>query len=246
MSVSKAVNALLLPIKLALYPRRCICCGRSISEGSRLCPYCFKHFERVAFEKRCLSCGQEKKYCQCRYRAHYFESVIAPFYNTGLARKTLYDYKLTPHPHFAEYFAAEMACSVKREYAGISFDAICFVPTSYRAKAKRGFDQARELAEHIGKILNIPVLNGALRRYPGGSGQHGLSLKERDKAAKKRYFCSVEFNGGSYLLVDDIATSCSTLDACAHCLLRAGANEVRCVTALISDGRKNKKSSEKK
>lgn len=244
MNFKNIFEALLLPVKLALYPRKCICCGRAVNESSRLCPYCASHFERINPEKRCIRCGKEKRNCECGARTHYFESIIAPFYNSGLARYTLYTYKLSPKPHYAEYFAAEMAHSVKLEYSDIQFDAICYVPTSYRSKMKRGFDQAKELAEQLGRILNLPVLHGLLRRYPGGSGQHGLSLEQRDNAAKKRYYCSGRADAKKLLLVDDIATTCSTLDACTHRLLRAGAYEVHCITALISDGRRKGEKSE--
>lgn len=241
MKIKTAFEKLLVPIKLALYPRKCICCGKTIAEESRLCAFCARHFERVDPKKRCLHCGQEKRDCECKYRAHYFEGLIAPFYNTGLARKTLYAYKLSSRQHYAEYFAAEMARSVKEEYKGVEFGGICYVPTAYRAKVKRGFDQSRLLAEKISDILGIPVIYGVVCRRPGGTGQHNLSLKERDIAAKKRYYCAGRLTAEKILLIDDIATTCSTLDACAHQLLIAGVGQVYCVTALISDGRIRRK-----
>lgn len=239
--IKTAVQALLRPAVLALYPRRCVCCGRLIDESEWLCLVCYRKIERTDAEKRCLSCGQEKSRCVCKSRAFYFKSVIAPFYHTGLARRALYAYKLGARRHYAAFFAGEMAKSVRMEYAGLRFDGVCFVPTSARSLRRRGFDQAAELAYRTAELLGLPVCADILCCRRDGEEQHTLSAKERLSAARKRYSFENRADGLRLLLVDDIMTTGSTLDACAHQLLLAGAESVCCVTALIARAREAKK-----
>lgn len=226
-----------LPIKAALYPKRCICCKAPIGEGESLCSFCKKHIERVNGKKRCIRCGREKESCECRSRAFYFSGVTAPFYNAGLARKTLYEFKLGNKPDYAEFFAEETAKAVKEAYNGVRLDCICYIPLSFRSRIKRGFNQSRLLAEHIGKILNIPVRGGIIRCRGGISAQHKLGLKERETAARLKYYSGGRVRG-TVLLVDDIMTTGSTLNAGARVLLSSGAEKVYCAAALISKGKK--------
>ncbi len=228
------MNSLIDRILGLLYPRKCICCGERISDDEDLCKFCHHWIERVPAEKRCSECGLIKDHCQCSICAYHFVKVVAPFYNSGLAQRGFYRLKFGLRRHYAKFFAQEMAKTVHSEFFGVTFDAVCYVPISRKHYHQRGFDQSKLLATEISKCLKTPLLQDAILCQFGGKTQHELSWKERFTAIRQKYRVGMDVKG-RILLVDDIKTSGATLDECARELLFAGADEVYCVAALISD-----------
>ena len=104
----------------------------------------------------------------------------------------------------------------------------------------RGFNQSKILAEKIGEKLNLPVLD-ILYRNKSKTDQHDIkNPKERFKNVEGLYGAKGKVNGKNILLVDDIKTTGATLNECAKQLILSGADNVYCVTGLISDRRKEK------
>jgi ComF family protein len=103
------------------------------------------------------------------------------------------------------------------------------VPLHHSRLRQRGFNQARDLARQIG----LPVVL-ALRRVRPTEDQVTLPAGQRLSnvhgafAATRR---ARHVAGRIVLLVDDVATTGATLDACARTLSEAGAREVRALTA---------------
>jgi len=95
------------------------------------------------------------------------------------------------------------------------------VPLHHSRLRQRGFNQARDLSLQIG----LPVVLALRRVRPTGqrlSNVHGAFAATR----RARHVA-----GRIVLLVDDVATTGATLDACARTLSEAGAREVRALTA---------------
>jgi ComF family protein len=107
-------------------------------------------------------------------------------------------------------------------------DVLVPVPLHARRRRARGFNQAEELAIHLG----APVLC-ALRRVRATASQTDLPAARRHANVRDAFAMRrrVDVHGLRILLVDDISTTGATLDACARLLLDAGAAEVRALTA---------------
>lgn len=112
-------------------------------------------------------------------------------------------------------------------------DVVTWVPLSRRRRAERGFDQAEALARVVGRVLGVPV-----RPLLARSGGDALTQARRDRvgrlAAMQGRFAGREAVAGSVLLVDDVLTTGATASACAHALLRAGADRVDVLTVARS------------
>ncbi len=226
----------------ALYPKQCVCCSALIEPEEELCDNCIRNIERVDSLKRCLKCGLEKKECSCRLYVFHFEGCVAPFYNDGLAKRGLYNYKLNSRRHYGMFFAREMAKTVLSEYNGIAFDAVCFVPSSVKSLGTKGFNHSRELARITADLLGLPLIENVLVRKNIFFAQHKQSRKTRFSAVRKIYGYkeeeSFKVKNKTVLLVDDIKTTGATLDECARQLLFAGACKVYCVTAVVNPYKK--------
>lgn len=115
-------------------------------------------------------------------------------------------------------------------------DCVVPVPLHWRRRRRRGFNQAGELARHLG----VPVVT-ALRRCRPTRPQTGLSAAERRRNVADAFaparFGGFRRGGASsvagrcVVLVDDVWTTGATADACARMLKQLGAREVRVLTA---------------
>ncbi len=225
----------------ALFPNKCIACGTIINREEALCDYCYSKIERVDFFSACKRCGAPKKLCECKYRVFHFSGMTAPFYNGDVAKAAMYKYKFEKLTICANYFAYEMAKAIKNTYFDIEFDGIVYVPMSNRKRLKRGFNQSQELAKRLSKLLGVAVYNDVLLARHKPQQQHDMHLKERFKNVKGIYYYNKKVTGKTILLVDDIKTTGATLDECAKQLLLAGANDVYCVTGLLTKPKERKK-----
>ena len=104
------------------------------------------------------------------------------------------------------------------------------VPLHPRREYQRGFNQADDLAQHLG----LPV-RPLLRRVVFTRSQIELPKDERHANVTDAFALSVPGSQfpvpGLVVLVDDVSTTGATLDACARVLKLAGVREVRAVTA---------------
>ena len=101
-------------------------------------------------------------------------------------------------------------------------------PVRCRRERARGFNQARELARHLGR----PVA-AALARTRRTPSQADLPAARRHANVRGAFAWrqDVAVKGRTIVLVDDVSTTGATLNACARPLLDAGATEVRALTA---------------
>jgi len=110
-------------------------------------------------------------------------------------------------------------------------DVVVPVPLHPRREYERGFNQADDLARQLG----LPVVP-LLKRIVHTQSQIELPKEQRQQNVKDA-FAFLPAPGsrlpvpGVVVLVDDVSTTGSTLDACARVLKRAGVKEVRALTA---------------
>jgi ComF family protein len=102
------------------------------------------------------------------------------------------------------------------------------VPLHPSRRRERGFNQAEDLARHVG----LPVVR-ALRRIRRTPAQAELPAAQRHGNVKDAFAVQSQDGllGQIVVLVDDVSTTGATLDACARALKNGGAREVRALTA---------------
>lgn len=109
------------------------------------------------------------------------------------------------------------------------------VPLHPSRQRERGFNQAADLARHLG----VPVRR-ALRRHRATRTQTGLPASRRHGNVRGAFALArgqegreglEGLAGTTVVLIDDVSTTGATLDACARALKEAGVREVRALTA---------------
>jgi ComF family protein len=108
-------------------------------------------------------------------------------------------------------------------------DAVVPVPLHPSRRRERGFNQAADLAKHLG----LPAV-AALRRVRATAAQAGLASGRRHANVRGAFAATRAaraLTGKIVVLVDDVSTTGATLEACARALEAAQVAEVRALTA---------------
>lgn len=202
-----------------LFPPKCPFCGK-VQDAAAICPACRKALpwtveaeqEQVLPEKlRCAS----------------------PLWYEGPAREGMLRYKFQGASGAAGILGDLLAECAAERFAG-EFDTVTYVPVSRKRLRRRGYDQARLLAEHACRRWDTKP-ETLLRKTGDNPPQSRLS----DGAARRANVLAMyepvgNAAGKRILLVDDIVTTGATLCECARTLRLAGAASVVCVTVCRS------------
>lgn len=206
----------------SLLPERCPRCAGATEGG--YCRACESDFPRI--DAPCRRCGLPTPVACCpRLRTQWHvRAMVAPF---GYARpipKQIHALKFTGARRLGRALGLALARHAAPGAADV--EALLPVPLSRARLRERGYNQAAEIARCLGAELGLPVLEHALRRLKAGPAQSTLGARERHENLRGAYVATRRFDGVRVAVVDDVITTGATVNACARCLLEAGAERV--------------------
>ena len=230
-----------------LYPARCPLCeeilpGRCGKRTQFACKACV---ERIPYihSPRCMKCGKQlegvaQEYCQdCEKREHIFERGIGVSSYSDEMRQSLHRYKYKARREYTEFYGRLMDQQCRGFVRQWGIDVLVPVPMYAHKKKVRGYNQAELLAKRLGEIWNLPVEADMLVRCRNTRPMKELDDRERRKNLQNAF--KVRKSVVKYkkvLLIDDIYTTGSTMDACATVLKMAGVEQVYCACLCIGNG----------
>ena len=130
---------------------------------------------------------------------------------------------------FGEALAMQMADYVRS--LGWPIDMLIPVPLGNKRLKERGYNQVALVARPLAYQLGLRYEPGALVKARETRSQVGLSISQRSENVQDAYQADSQFvKGKSILIMDDVATTGSTISACTAALLSAGAREVYVLT----------------
>ena len=228
----------------ALYPRRCPVCGEIVTPKGRLiCPSCLLRLSPVK-SPVCQKCGKEVwseeiEYCpDCVKHRRSFARGMALFNYTEEAARSMAAVKYKNKREYLDFYGAALAARYEKQIRRMHADVLVPVPVHPSRKRARGFNQAEVLAVCLEKRLGIPVGSGMLIRDKKTKPQKELSAADRLKNLSGAFRAGTIPEGiKTVLLVDDIYTTGSTVEACARALRNAGVSRVYFVVICMTGGR---------
>lgn len=225
-----------------IYPPRCPFCDGLRAFGSEgICEACSKKVKYIR-EPRCMKCGkqlsrEEQEYCgDCGKKRHFFISGRA-LYDYGTAASAIYRFKYRGRREYGEVFGEEAAWYMGDYIRRLHPDGIVPVPMYEAKQRRRGYNQAEVLAKAIGRQLGIQVMPDLVKRTRNTKALKTLNPKERLNNLKNAFILvgnGVKLN--TIIIVDDIYTTGSTVDAVARVLLDAGVENVYFIALAIGEG----------
>ena len=215
-----------------IFPPLCAGCG---GVDYLLCPACRGSISWVA-PPFCLRCGRalDAAACPiacplCSVRPLRMDGVRAAVELEGAMRRAIHAFKYGGRTELAPPLAELMVSAWNEDPFPV--DCIMPVPLHPARLRERGYDQAALLARELAAPIKLPVLAQGLERTRVTETQTRLSAPDRRKNVAGAFAAGAPcVKGRSVLLVDDVCTTGSTLDACAGVLRTVGAANVYAYT----------------
>ncbi len=211
-------------------PPLCVVCGRV---NTWLCLPCAEEIP-LAHHPICPRCGDswaDEGVCdRCRRTPLCVVPIRSAFVFKDAVRDAIHALKYRNGREVAEPMAWRMAQAWYQQQ--LHGDVLVPVPLFLDREAERGYNQATLLARALAPQIGVPVEAGLVFRVRPTRSQARLGVAERWVNVKGAFACSevVDLSGVRVMLIDDVATTGATLDACAVALLTRGARSVSAFT----------------
>lgn len=200
-------------------PHSCLQCG---AEGSLLCYQCAGSVPRHA--SCCYRCSDQCDAQGCCVRCvtnSPFRGVHAVTTYEGVAKQLVGRLKF----HRAAVAAKPMALLMHEALPIFPSHALVVpAPTATARVRARGYDQAVVLAKEFARLRGLHYT--PLLRRMGQKRQVGGSREERQLHAQEMFWTPSSLQNKAAIIVDDVITTGSTLDAAAVVLRAAGATQL--------------------
>ncbi|WP_225919541.1 ComF family protein [Actomonas aquatica] len=226
-----------------VFPPVCLGCGgvcEATSPLRHVCEHCVPTITRVR-RPHCETCGHpffgevegERicPHCEGLFPAYGTAKTVTLF--KGVARRMVIELKYHEGLHVLRDMGALLAMNEElvELVAGATLVPVPMHPRKFR---DRGFNQSVLWAEEIAQAVpEAGPVSELLERVQDSESQTAYDRRTRRKRMKNA-FAGREGTAitaeSRYILVDDVFTTGSTLNACAHALRRAGAVSIDVIT----------------
>lgn len=208
-----------------LFPPSCGGCGRPGGGWCEDCQNCVRRVESPFCER----CGQSQDtfgLCEnCMAAPPHFTAVRSWAVFEGPVRQAIHRLKYKRDISLGVILAQPMIAYLREMDWNI--EGIVPVPLGVARLRERGYNQATLLARPLALGTSKPFLPQGLIRARETRSQVGLSFTQRRENVTGAFRARSNLvTGRCVLVVDDVATSSATLDACAKALLEGGASKV--------------------
>jgi ComF family protein len=219
----------------ALLPPQCLACRSLVDRPGQLCAACWSDTDFID-GACCAACGLpfdfelgEGALCgACVRRRPRYDRARAVFRYDERSRGLVLGFKHADRLEGAPSFGAWLA------RAGTELvrdaDVIAPVPLHRWRLLRRRYNQSAILAHALGRHAGKPVLADLLARTRATPSQGGLNFRQRRRNVRNAFAVrsgrGALIEGRRVLLVDDVLTTGSTVEACAKALKAAGASGV--------------------
>lgn len=201
------------------FPRLCVVCGDKLIEQERwICLHCLHHIPRTNFHL-----DRENRVAQLFYGRVQIEYATSFFYFSkgsqyqSLLHNLKYKGMKELGTEIGEHFGIDLMQS--KDFSTI--DVVCPVPLHPSKEKKRGYNQSWWIASGISLQMQKELSDDNLKRVTATETQTRKSRFERWQNVEGIFELSnpETFSGKHILLVDDVVTTGSTLEACAQTIL---------------------------
>lgn len=201
------------------YPPYCYVCGKILVKNEKLvCTFCSTHLPYTDFYT--YSPNPMEKIFWGRVEV---EAATALFYfrKGGSVQSLVHKLKYKGRRDIGSYFGKQLGIIISAHTVLSSVDVIVPIPLHPKRERQRGYNQSELIAEGIASVLQKPVSTNVLYRNVSNATQTKKGLLERWENVREIFSLSDASTLCSkhLLLVDDVVTTGSTLEAAANTLL---------------------------
>lgn len=210
-------------------PHQCLSCSQA---GTLLCSACEKEMPTAPVAcYRCLNNRADARICRRCASATPLAALYAATLYEGLAKELVQKIKFDRAAAAAEPMARLMAMTIQTQPGMI----VVPVPTASSRIRIRGYDQSARIAQKIARSLNLTYAPLLMRK--GQQRQVGSDKEMRQKQMQNTFEIrsSRPNEHKSILLVDDVITTGSTIEAAARVLRKHGFTDIRAAVFALAE-----------
>ncbi|MCX8028813.1 MAG: phosphoribosyltransferase family protein [Brevinematales bacterium] len=217
----------------------CVNCGDELSYKELsfgICTECLSNITLIDSNLSCRVCGlpdSSRKCSFCESNRIFVDRNISLFVYKGLLKDIVHQIKFSGQKHLVQVLNYKIGRINVDELFMVNIDIIIPVPTSIKSVVERGFDFV--------KMIFLPIAKANGKRYISLLGrklfqkeQKKLSKDERASLVKKRFYLRnlVDLSGKNVLIVDDVFTTGSTINASAELIRELNPKSVFSLTLV--------------
>jgi ComF family protein len=224
----KIFSPLIVPLRDFLFPPQCFSCNKRLAASeSRICSDCWdsltivdrQDHTAVVLKNRFASTGLLDDFWSCYYFEH-----------NGTLQSIVHLLKYSAMTILGEELGKRLGERVSGYDEIGAIDCIVPVPLHQIKLRERGYNQSDYVCRGLGSIIDRPVMASLIVRVRNTVSQTHLTAEERARnmtnafevrASQRRFV-----EGKSFLIVDDVITTGSTIQAVARALRDCGATRV--------------------
>jgi ComF family protein len=211
---------LLSPLLEFALPQRCANCEAPAGASSVLCEPCLARIPQVpgVLCATCLTRGDAPFACL----RHPHTQVASAWVYDDPAAAVVQALKYDGRPQIAAALGGVLARALPALWRA---DLVLEMPLHPARQRERGYNQASALADALAEAASVPRAPGAIQRTRATAPQARLGQRERRQNVSGAFQVRhpARLRGRRVLVVDDVLTTGSTMQACLGALAAAGA-----------------------
>lgn len=201
------------------FPHNCIGCGSDVIENeSLLCLNCLNDLPHTNFALHANNPVEKKFWGRLA-----LTSGMSQFYfsQDSIIQNMIHELKYRGNKKAGHYFGNMIGKSLLNSNR-FHVDVIVPLPLFERKEKARGYNQSEMICNGIAEIINKPLIKNNVIRQVFTETQTKKHRLERWKNVENIFFVArpSELEGKHILLVDDIITTGSTIEACGSEILK--------------------------
>ena len=211
------------------YPRLCHACGRALLQHEIvICNYCRVQLPKTNFHVKADNPIEVLFWGRADIKA---ATAYYKYVKDGKVQHLIHQMKYQGFSEIGTYVGETYGSLLASSPRFSEIDIVVPVPLHRSKLRKRGFNQSEMFAKGLSRSMNIILDSTNLYRTRASSTQTKKSRWERYKNVNKIFDVHEpkKFMGKNILLVDDVITTGSTIEACANVL-----NEIEGVNVYVA------------
>lgn len=201
------------------YPRVCLACGNVLYKSEQiLCFPCLYHLPKTNFHLKADNACMQQFWGKIDFKA---AASCYYFTKAGKVQHLIHQFKYKGYKEIGSYIGQLYGPELKKSPDFETISAVVPVPLHPRKQAKRGYNQAEWFALGLSEGMKITLDTTTLIRSKASETQTRKSRFMRYENVKEIFEVTdtSRLAGQHVLLVDDVITTGSTLEAAGNALL---------------------------